>query len=267
MSSNNLIYNKSATDMLKYGAIVLIIAEITSFAINLFLTITRHIDDTLASYLGIIGKTILTIAMILLGTAIYKIGLSFPTSQNQYDSTRTWLYVYAASILLGYIPTIGFVPALIGIIAGIVGILKLNRLFKFISDSVPQQGTMNSWLFPVYAFYGLITVGLAIIIAFILAITGTPIESSAAIASVIIYGVGVLVAGGVGVVLFRNSKILEDIRQNFDFSTILQRLAPGEIYQPLEPAKPFQPAKFCSSCGDQLIATDKFCPTCGSEVT
>lgn len=273
MYSSKQIYDKSSTNLLKYGAFVLVLARIASFVTELVLSLTNYVTEYTLNYFGIIGGSILTVGVFLLGAAMYKIGMSFPLAQNQANSTRTWLFVFAASILPGYIPFVGFVAALIGLVAGIVSFLKLNKLFKLISDTVPQQGKMDSWLLPVYAFYGLITAGLAFVLAFIIVILDAPIDATAFVASVIIGGCGVFVAFGVGFVLYHNSKKLEYIRQNVDFSQLAQIPDPGVMYQPFQPAKPVQPytpvkeTRFCSNCGERIIDTDKFCQTCGADLS
>ena len=265
------IYDESSTSKLKNSALLLVISQVVSFALGLIMFFTGHTDDVLGTYIGLVGDSIYATAFLFLGAAAYNIGMSFPIAQIQADSTRKWIYIFAGMLVLSYIPFVGFLAALVGLIAGIVGLLKLNKLFRIISQSAPQQGKMDSWVIPLYAFYGLISIGLVFITAFIIVITDMPNESIY-IAAVIIAGGSLLLGFSLAYILYQNSKKLEYIRQNVDFSQLAQIPAPGIVYQPLQPAKPIQPiepkrdANFCSSCGSKVLSSDKFCQTCGARI-
>ena len=280
MSTTNQIYESSSTNMLKYGAITIFVASIVSFVIELVLSLTNYTNPYTINYFTLIGNVILAAGIFLIGFSTYKIGMSFPMAQIQASSVRTWLLIDAITLLLNYIPFVVYVTSLIGLVAGIVGFLKLNKLFKIISDTSSQQERLNSWVIPVYAFIGLIKAGLAVVFGFIIGIyafandaSSDIFDAAVFIASIIILGVGIFIAGGVAYVLFKNARKLEYIRQFTDFSQLPQTPLAGAIYQPITPTQPVHPlvptkgTKFCSNCGSKLLDTDKFCPTCGTDIS
>lgn len=265
MSVITQVYDKSATDMMKYSALIIVLAQAVIFGLGF----------VVSEYIGLVGDAIYAVGLFLLGNAVYNIGMSFPMARNDAHSARKWLFIYGGSILFMYIPIIGIVGALPALITGIGCFLKLNGLFKKITQSAPQQGQLDSWVFPLFAFYGLLSVAVIVIAAFALGPSEVQPLGFIIILAVAIAGVGLLVSLGVSFVLYQNSKKLELIRQSIDFSQLAPAPTPGVyapapapgIYapaQPIQPGSKVQDIKFCSNCGSKNLASDKFCPICGA---
>ncbi len=272
MSTTTQVYDKSSTDMMKYSALIIVLAKAVSFGLD-FLVYSE--------YIGLIGDVIYAAALFLLGSAVYKVGMSFPIARNDADSTRKWLFIYGGSLILTYIPIVGFVAALVALVSGIGCFLKLNTLFKKITQSAPQHGRLNSWVFPLYAFYGLIAVAVIFI-----ALIATLVTLGLLLGFLLIFGIAVaggaiLLSFAVAFVLYQNSKKLELIRQSTNFSQLAPAPTPGvyaptptpAVYTPVQPIQPGQPIapesqvqeiKTCSNCSSVIEVTDKFCPYCGA---
>ncbi len=267
MSVTTQIYDKSDADMLKYSALIIVLARAVSFGLG-FIT---------SEYIGLVGDAIFAVGLFLLGNAVYRIGISFPIARTDANSTRTWLFLYGGSLLALYIPVVGFVAGLIALVTGIGCFLKLNGLFKRITQAAPQQGKLDSWVFPLYAFYGLIAGVVLVVAAIITVFTLGLVLGFFIILAYLIAGGAILVSLGVSYVLYQNSKKLELIRQTTDFSQLAPVIAPG-MYAPIStpatsaPVQPIQPettvqaTKFCSNCGSKNLASDKFCPNCGATI-
>ncbi|NPD88532.1 MAG: zinc ribbon domain-containing protein [Asgard group archaeon] len=265
------VYDKSSTDMVKYSALIFVLAQAVSFGM-------AFIES---DYIGLVGDIIYALGLFLLGTAIHKIGMSFPIARRDADTTKQWLYVFGGSLLVVYIPFVGLLGAIVALVSSIVCFLKLNNLFKKITQSAPQHGQLDSWVFPLYAFYGLIA-GVAIFIAALaIVISGLITLVSLFILALVVGIGGILLALGVAYVLYQNSLKLENIRQSIDFSQLASTPAPG-VYAPATTPTVYTPAqspvqtippesgeeatKFCSNCGSSIIESDKFCPNCGATV-
>jgi hypothetical protein len=268
MSVTTKIYDKSDTNMMMYSALIIFLAQAVSFGLSFIVT---------SEYIGLVGNAIYAVGLFLLGNAVYRIGISFPIARTDAGSTRTWLFVYGGSLLASYIPVVGFVGGLIALVTGIGCFLKLNNLFKKITQSAPQHGRLDSWVFPLYAFYGLIAFAV-IFIALIAAImTLGLLIGFVLIFGMVVAGGAILLSLGVAYVLYQNSKKLELIRQTTDFSQLAPVIAPGAYapistpatYAPVQPIQPettVQATKFCSNCGSKNLASDKFCPNCGATI-
>ncbi|MBY8999655.1 MAG: zinc ribbon domain-containing protein [Candidatus Heimdallarchaeota archaeon] len=262
MSVTTQIYDKSATDMLKYSALILFIAQAVSFGLS-------FIDSI---YIGLVGDVIHAAGLFLLGNAIYNIGMSFPIARNDADSTKRWLFIYGGSLLFYYIPIVGIVGGLVALVTGIGSFLKLNNLFKKITQSAPQQGPLDSWVFPLYALYGLIAGVVLVIVGFLTILTLGLAFGFLLILVIVVGAGGILLSLGVVYVLYQNSVKLERIRQSIDFSQLAPAIIPG-VYAPIQTPQPIpivsevQNIKHCSNCGTKLIATDKFCLNCGASVS
>ncbi len=266
MSVITKLYDKSATDMMMYSALIIVLSRAVSFGLGFIVS----------EYIGLVGAAIYAVGLFLLGRAVYDIGMSFPTARTDASSTRTWLFVYGGSLLATYIPVVGFVGGLIALVTGIGCFVKLNGLFRRITQAAPQQGKLDSWVFPLFAFYGLIA-GAFLVIAAILTIFTLGLAMGLfIILAYAVTGGSILLSLGVAYVLYQNSKKLEIIRQTTDFSQLAPVIAPG-AYAPIStpttyaPVQPIQPAsnvqeKFCSNCGSKNLASDKFCPNCGATI-
>jgi hypothetical protein len=270
MSVTTKIYDKSDTDMIKYSALIIVLAQAVGFGLGFIGT---------SEYIGLVGDAIYAVGLFLLGSALYRIGISFPSARPEAESTRKWLFIYGGSIIFMYIPIVGLAGALVALVTGIGSFLKLNGLFKKVSQSAPQQGKLDSWVFPLFAFYGLIAGVVIFVAAFITVLTLGIALGFLIIMAYVIAGGGVLLVLGVAYVLYENSKKLELIRQTTDFSQLAPVIAPGvyapisapATYAPVQPVQPVQPVsnvqeKFCSNCGSKNLASDKFCPNCGATI-
>ena len=268
MYTTTQVYDKSSTDMIKYSAFIFVLAQAVSFGLGFIPS----------EYIGIVGEVIYAAGLFLLGNAVYKVGMSFPIARNEAGSARTWLLVFGGSLILTSIPFLGFVAAIIALVSSIGCFLKLNSLFKKITQSAPQHGRLDSWIFPLQAFYGLIAFAL-IFIALIAAFISFGILLGFLFVFGITVGVGaILVSLGVAYVLYQNSKKLELMRQSLDFSQLAPAPTPGvyapatapAVYAPVQPIQPgseVKDIKTCSNCGSVTELTDKFCPYCGATIT
>ncbi len=192
--------------------------------------------------------------------------MSFPNARIEAAAARQWLFILGGSLIVTYIPFIGFLAALLALVSGIVSFLKLNTLFTRITQAAPEQGPLNSWVFPVYAFYGL-AAGVAIFIAALATVFTLGLLLGFLFVFAIIIGIGgILISLGVAYVLYQNSGKLERLRQTRDFSQQVPAPA-SSVYAPIEPAQPaseVQAEKFCENCGAKALTSDKFCQTCGA---
>ncbi|MHA1346592.1 MAG: zinc ribbon domain-containing protein [Candidatus Heimdallarchaeaceae archaeon] len=265
MSVTIQVYDKSATDMMKYSALIILISQAVSFGLS-FIT---------SDYIGLVGNAIYAVGLFLLGTSAYNIGVSFPMARNDAESARKWLFLYGGSLLFMYIPIVGIAGSLIALVTGIGCFLKLNGLFKRITQSAPQQGRLDSWVFPMYALYGLIAGVVIVIAAIITVFTLGLLIGFLFIFGIIVMGGAILVSLGVAYVLYQNSVKLEKML-SLDFSQLTP--APGvyvpasapAVYAPVQPVQPgpeVQTAKYCENCGEKLVASDKFCPSCGASLS
>ncbi len=268
MSVTTQVYDKSTTDMLKYSALIIVLSRAVSFGLGF----------VESEYIGLVGSVIYAVGLFLLGSAVYTIGMSFPIARTDANSTRTWLFIYGGSLIASYIPVVGFVGGLIALVTGIGCFLKLNGLFKRITQSAPQQGKLDSWVFPLFAFYGLIAGAVLVMAAIFTVFTLGIALGFFIVVAYTVTGGSILLSLGVAYVLYQNSKKLEMIRQSTDFSQLAPALAPG-VYTPIStpatyaPVQPIQPEpivqdiKHCSNCGNKILVSDKFCPSCGASLS
>ena len=156
--------------------------------------------------------------------------------------------------------TVSIISGIIALILGIVGFTKLNNLFKKLGNK------MDSALFPLYAWWGIIVVAAIIITAFTLLI---PLVLAVGVIAI----VGeILILIGIGIKLLNNAKKIGQT----GFAPPVQP-AYQPTYQPISQPQQVQPQQaqpqkqattpaFCPQCGAKLEPGVKFCANCGASI-
>ena len=259
-------YQRRASTNLKNSGIFLLIAGSVSFILNIL---------SLWIYFGWFGwfREILSIiALILLIVAIGSLKLLLPQNNDEIEICRRWIIIWVVLNFVwsfGYLihPFVSVSLLVLAVIARIFALAKLNIVFQVLSDTYPNQGRFDSWIYLAYGFFGI-----AIIIPNIFAALDIAGYFSVPIVVAIVLGlvirsINFLLLLGVGIMLIQNSQKL---------LRITLKAIPGVPYAPqihydsdsrsgpIQESEPIR--RFCENCGAKIKIDEKFCQNCGYEL-
>ena len=256
-------FDRSAIELMKISGLLFIVTSIIFAALEISII---FVD---IGYLGLIASLVLSAAIVLLGISIRKIGDTSPHLDADAKTAGFWLIAFViidiiTSILGMYeddsITIINGILALFMLIIGVYAWTKVNTVFKKIRQSQPQLEPLDSVMFQIYGWYGVIILVAILVTAFTLLIP-------------LIFGVAILAVVGqfilllaIGIKLRSNAVKIESI------STIpISTPTPVPAYAPIQSTTvdqaTLQPvSRFCDTCGSKIDQTAKFCSNCGANV-
>lgn len=211
-------------------------------------------------YLDIISAVILAVAIIVLGTAMNNLTTTSYNLTQDAKKTGATLIAYVitdilTAIFVLFVPILSIITGIIALILRILGFTYLNNTFRKLGQN------MDSSMFPLFGWYGVIVV-VALIVSAFTASYGLIIT----IGIIAIVG-EILLLIGIGIKLRNNANIMLSIQ-------IVPPMQP--TYQPMTPpVQPIQPTqttqtptgtiRFCPSCGAKIEEDNvKFCANCGT---
>ncbi|MHA1515110.1 MAG: hypothetical protein ACTSPF_06200 [Candidatus Heimdallarchaeaceae archaeon] len=215
--------------------------------------------------LTIIATVLLGLAIILLGLSAKRIALISPGISRSADIAGGWLIGFIvlnilSAVFLVFFGTIfgilALVVRIIAIIARIVGFHQLNNVFKSLSG---PDYRMNSVIFPLYGWYGVLSVVALIISEYI------NNSTVVLIVSIIVIVGEILLLIAIGYKLIRNSfKIQTTIKS---VPTTAQILSADQIRAQVkeyaaEAEIPKKKPKQCIKCGDIIEHRGNYCEKC-----
>ena len=263
MVSTSYSYQNRASSNLRNSGIFLLIAGSISFIVNI-ISFWFYF-----SWIGWMREIFGIIALILLIVAIGSMKLLLPQDSEEIETCRRWLVIWVALDFVwsfGYLihPFVSISFLVLAVIARIFALIKLNIIFQIFSDTYSVQGKFDSWIFPLYGFYGIVTIVPSLFTA--MEIAGYYGLSTLALIIIgfVVSAINFLLLLGVGIMLLQNSQKL---------LMITLRAIPGVPYAPQVPyetgiqsgptKKPKPTRKFCENCGAKINFEEKFCQNCG----
>ncbi len=258
-------YQNRISGNLRNSGIFFIVAGSISFIINL-LSLWFYIG-----WFGLFREILGIIALILLIIAIGSMNILLPQEKDEIESSRRWLLIW---VVLGFAWSFGYLIhplvsvslLVLSVIARIFALIKLNIVFQTLGDNFQRQERFDSWIFPLYGFFGIVAIVPSIFASLALGEYYTLPSITLTIVGIGISSINLLILIGVGIILIQNSqKILR----------ITLTAIPGVPYAPPIHHKPIstqsgpvkevqQPEKrFCENCGAKVNLDERFCQNCG----
>ena len=268
MATTGYSYQNRASGNLIISGIFFIVSGSLSFILTL-LSFWFYIG-----WFGLFREILVIVASILLIISLGSIGILLPHNKEDIDTSRRWLLIW---IILGFVwsfgnlihPFVSLALLVISVIAGIFAFVRINVVFQILSDTFPSQGKFDSMIYPIFGFYGIVTIipnifvslklsGFFSLPIFILNILGISISS-----------ISFLLLLGVGIMLIQNAQKLAGA----SFTAVPGvPYAPQIYHKPIEQSGPMVDEKqavkrFCENCGSKIKMEERFCQNCGNSLT
>lgn len=234
-------------------------------AINAALEIISEVLELFA--LSIVSAILLGFAIVFLGLSARRIALISPGIARSADSAGGWLIGFIVFNILSaiflFFPLMDIVFLIVGIlsiIARIIGFNQLNKVFKTLSS---PDYRMDSGIFPLYGWYGI----LSAVALFISVFTLNPLVILIVAITVIVGEILLLFA--IGYKLIGNSsRIQKRITETPTPAKVLtsdQIKAQVQAFAADDKVQE-EKQKFCSNCGANIEPADTKCGNCGTNL-
>ncbi|MHA2255232.1 MAG: zinc ribbon domain-containing protein [Candidatus Heimdallarchaeaceae archaeon] len=234
-------------------------------AINAALEIISEVLEFFA--LSIVSSILIGLAVVLLGLSARRLAQISPGVARSADSAGGWLIGYIVFNILAaiflFFPLMDIVYLIVGIlsiIARIIGFNQINKVFKTLSR---PNYRMDSGIFPLYGWYGV----LAVVALFISVFTFNPLVILIVAITVIVGEILLLFA--IGYKLIGNSSRIQ--KRITEPPTTAEVLTPDQIRAQVKAFAADEKVqeekqKFCSNCGANIETADTKCGNCGTNL-